>query len=104
MPSSGDIRQRGFSGYHAVKQVGGAGDTGRGVIGLCSPDGCQVIWDKPFDPARHNLTIAGWRSFTDTDTASFRLGQTISSSTLAIWASTPSGKKDEIKRWPHPHG
>jgi hypothetical protein len=38
--------QKGLQGYHAVKRLGGSGDLGRDVIGLCSPDGCQGIWDN----------------------------------------------------------
>jgi hypothetical protein len=102
MLSSGDIRLRGFNGYHAVKQVGGAGDTGRSVIGLCSPDGCQVIWDKPLDPAGHNLAIAGWRSFTDTDP--------FPAEAHHLWLRTGSlgvnsvMRRGGIKKCPHSHG
>jgi hypothetical protein len=38
--------QKGLQGYHAVKRLGGAGDHGRDVIGLCSPDACQGVWDN----------------------------------------------------------
>lgn len=37
--------QTGLQGYHAVKRLGGPGDLGRDVIGLCSSDGCQGLWD-----------------------------------------------------------
>jgi hypothetical protein len=33
-------------GYHEVKRLGGAGDHGRDVIGLCGPDGCEGVWDN----------------------------------------------------------
>ena len=38
--------QKGLQGYHTVKRLGGSGDLGRDVIGLCSPDGCQGTWDN----------------------------------------------------------
>lgn len=38
--------QRGLDGYHEVKRLGGPGDHGRDVIGLCSPLGCEGIWDN----------------------------------------------------------
>ena len=38
--------QRGLDGYHAVKRLGGSGDHGRDVIGLCSPLGCEGVWDN----------------------------------------------------------
>ena len=38
--------QKGLQGYHAVKRIGGAGDMGRDVVGLCSPDACQGVWDN----------------------------------------------------------
>lgn len=37
---------RGMNGYHSVKRLGGAGDHGRDVIGLCSPSGCAGVWDN----------------------------------------------------------
>jgi hypothetical protein len=33
-------------GYHEVKRLGGAGDHGRDVIGLCSPAACEGDWDN----------------------------------------------------------
>ena len=33
-------------GYHEVKRLGGAGDHGRDVIGLCSPAACEGVWDN----------------------------------------------------------
>ena len=38
--------QKGLQGYHSVKKLGGAGDLGRDVVGLCSPDACQGVWDN----------------------------------------------------------
>jgi hypothetical protein len=38
--------QQGLNGYHQVKRVGGPGDHGRDVIGLCSPLGCEGVWDN----------------------------------------------------------
>ena len=38
--------QKGLQGYHAVKRLGGSGDLGRDVIGLCSPEACQGVWDN----------------------------------------------------------
>jgi hypothetical protein len=38
--------QQGLNGYHKVKRLGGPGDHGRDVIGLCSPLGCEGIWDN----------------------------------------------------------
>jgi hypothetical protein len=38
--------QKGLSGYVAVKRLGGAGDLGRDVIGLCDTDGCEGVWDN----------------------------------------------------------
>jgi len=38
--------QKGLQGYLSVKRLGGAGDHGRDVIGLCSATGCQGIWDN----------------------------------------------------------
>jgi hypothetical protein len=38
--------QKGLQGYVAVKRLGGSGDHGRDVIGLCGPDGCQGVWDN----------------------------------------------------------
>lgn len=38
--------QKGLQGYASVKRLGGAGDHGRDVIGLCGPDACQGIWDN----------------------------------------------------------
>jgi hypothetical protein len=35
-----------LQGYHAVKRLGGPGDLGRDVIGLCSPEACQGVWDN----------------------------------------------------------
>jgi len=32
--------------YHEVKRLGGPGDHGRDVIGLCSPAGCEGVWDN----------------------------------------------------------
>jgi hypothetical protein len=37
---------RGLEGYHSVKRLGGAGDHGRDVVGLCSPHGCEGVWDN----------------------------------------------------------
>lgn len=37
---------RGMPGYTSVKRLGGAGDHGRDVIGLCDPHGCEGIWDN----------------------------------------------------------
>lgn len=37
---------RGMPGYHSVKRLGGAGDHGRDVIGLCSLEGCEGVWDN----------------------------------------------------------
>ena len=33
-------------GYHEVKRLGGAGDHGRDVIGLCTPAACEGEWDN----------------------------------------------------------
>ena len=33
-------------GYHEVKRLGGAGDHGRDVIGLCSSSACAGVWDN----------------------------------------------------------
>jgi hypothetical protein len=38
--------QKGFKGHFEVKRLGGSGDLGRDVIGLCGPEGCQGIWDN----------------------------------------------------------
>ncbi|MBI2254785.1 MAG: hypothetical protein HYU58_09220 [Proteobacteria bacterium] len=38
--------QKGLQGYQEVKRLGGAGDRGRDVIGLCDANGCQGIWDN----------------------------------------------------------
>ena len=38
--------QKGLKGYDAVKRLGGPGDLGRDVIGLCSPQACQGVWDN----------------------------------------------------------
>jgi hypothetical protein len=38
--------QKGLNGYAAVKRLGGSGDHGRDVIGLCSGEGCQGVWDN----------------------------------------------------------
>jgi hypothetical protein len=38
--------QKGLQGYAAVKRLGGAGDQGRDVIGLCGPEACQGVWDN----------------------------------------------------------
>jgi hypothetical protein len=38
--------QQGLKGYHQVKRLGGAGDHGRDVIGLCSAKGCEGVWDN----------------------------------------------------------
>jgi len=38
--------QKGLKGYHSVKRLGSAGDHGRDVIGLCSPQACQGVWDN----------------------------------------------------------
>src|SRR5579872_3434507 len=38
--------QKGLLGYHSVKRLGGAGDHGRDVIGLCDANGCEGIWDN----------------------------------------------------------
>ena len=38
--------QKGLQGYLAVKRLGGPGDLGRDVIGLCSAHGCQGEWDN----------------------------------------------------------
>jgi hypothetical protein len=38
--------QKGLQGYVAVKRLGGAGDHGRDVIGLCGPEACQGVWDN----------------------------------------------------------
>jgi hypothetical protein len=38
--------QQGLKGYHQVKRLGGAGDHGRDVIGLCSALGCEGVWDN----------------------------------------------------------
>ena len=35
-----------LNGYHEVKRLGGAGDHGRDVIGLCSPAACEGEWDN----------------------------------------------------------
>lgn len=37
---------RGMRGYHEVKRLGASGDHGRDVIGLCSPLGCEGVWDN----------------------------------------------------------
>ena len=37
---------KGMTGYVSVKRLGAAGDHGRDVIGLCSPDGCAGVWDN----------------------------------------------------------
>jgi hypothetical protein len=38
--------QKGLQGYVAVKRLGGPGDHGRDVIGLCGPEACQGVWDN----------------------------------------------------------
>lgn len=38
--------QRGLQGYVSVKRLGQAGDMGRDVIGLCSAQACQGVWDN----------------------------------------------------------
>jgi C-terminal domain 6 of the ABC-three component (ABC-3C) systems len=38
--------RKGLQGYHSVKRLGGTGDLGRDVIGLCSSLGCEGIWDN----------------------------------------------------------
>jgi hypothetical protein len=38
--------QKGLQSYHAVERLGGPGDLGRDVIGLCSPEACQGVWDN----------------------------------------------------------
>ena len=38
--------QQGLNGYHRVKRLAGPGDHGRDVIGLCSPLGCEGVWDN----------------------------------------------------------
>lgn len=38
--------QKGLPGYTSVKRLGGPGDHGRDVIGLCSAQACQGIWDN----------------------------------------------------------
>lgn len=38
--------QKGLKQYQAVKRLGGAGDLGRDVIGLCSTQACQGVWDN----------------------------------------------------------
>jgi hypothetical protein len=38
--------QQGLKGYHQVKRLGGAGDHGRDVIGLCSAKSCEGVWDN----------------------------------------------------------
>jgi hypothetical protein len=38
--------QKGLNGYREVKRLGGAGDHGRDVIGLCSRLGCDGVWDN----------------------------------------------------------
>jgi hypothetical protein len=38
--------QQGLKGYHQVKRLGGAGDHGRDIIGLCSAKGCEGDWDN----------------------------------------------------------
>ncbi|MBN9017038.1 MAG: hypothetical protein J0H11_06440 [Rhizobiales bacterium] len=38
--------QKGLGGYVSVKRLGGSGDQGRDVIGLCSAAGCQGVWDN----------------------------------------------------------
>jgi len=38
--------QKGLQGYHSVKRLGGTSDLGRDVVGLCSSEACQGIWDN----------------------------------------------------------
>jgi hypothetical protein len=38
--------QKGLQGYAQVKRLGGPGDHGRDVIGLCGTNGCQGVWDN----------------------------------------------------------
>lgn len=38
--------QKGLRGYYSVKRLGGSGDLGRDVIGLCGPEACQGVWDN----------------------------------------------------------
>src|ERR1043166_3459802 len=38
--------QKGLQGYASVKRLGGAGDHGRDVIGMCTTEGCEGIWDN----------------------------------------------------------
>jgi hypothetical protein len=38
--------QKGLQGYSAVKRLGGAGDHGLDVIGLCGPMALQGVWDN----------------------------------------------------------
>lgn len=38
--------QKGLQGYAAVKRLGGPGDHGRDVIGVCGAQACQGVWDN----------------------------------------------------------
>jgi hypothetical protein len=38
--------QKGLQGYASVKRLGGPGDHGRDVIGLCGRQACQGVWDN----------------------------------------------------------
>lgn len=38
--------QKGLSSYLEVKRLGGSGDHGRDVIGLCDSSGCGGVWDN----------------------------------------------------------
>jgi hypothetical protein len=38
--------QKGLAGYAEIKRLGGPGDMGRDVIGLCSAEACEGIWDN----------------------------------------------------------
>ena len=37
---------KGMPGYAEVKRLGGAGDHGRDVVGLCSAAACEGVWDN----------------------------------------------------------
>jgi hypothetical protein len=52
-----DEWQKGLKDYHAVKRLGGPGDLGRDVIGLCSVEACQGVWDN-YQCKHYETTLA----------------------------------------------
>lgn len=56
--------QKGLTGYVEVKRIGGAGDLGRDVIGLCTPSGCKGMWDN-FQCKHYEKPLAAAPTCTD---------------------------------------